>query len=230
MADIEGYRSVGGLEIVLFSFTILSAFVALLLVALFTHRVRNQKRPLSPYTGKPLWRGEEVPLSSVTKIMKFLYYRERSYDNRVFPMKRALVCRDTGRIFPFAVSWWGEERVDWSFLQKRHPGIYISWGSLTEMQKHEIAELHGTLEGFQVEHSSKQPLPKMVEPEYAMRKPGPLYVDLETKVLLGWKCVPDTIFEVLVVQKPGRYKKGPIDRIIQKRVVASQIESDDDEE
>jgi hypothetical protein len=27
-------------------------------------------------------------------------------------------------------------------------------------------------------------------------------VDLETKVLLGWKEVPDTHLEVLIVQKP----------------------------
>ena len=35
-----------------------------------------------------------------------------------------------------------------------------------------------------------------------MTRPGPLYVDIETKVLLGWKVVPGTDLEVLIVQKP----------------------------
>jgi hypothetical protein len=65
-----------------------------------------------------------------------------------------------------------------------------------------VRNVHESLEGFQTEFSSSQPKPQNVEAKYAFAKPGPLYVDVETKVLLGWKCVPDTDFEVMIVQKP----------------------------
>ena len=58
------------------------------------------------------------------------------------------------------------------------------------------------MEGFQTEYSSQISAPSKVEPFYAMTTPGPLYVDLDTKVLLGWKSVPLTDLEIMVVQKP----------------------------
>jgi hypothetical protein len=92
--------------------------------------------------------------------------------------------------------------VDWNFLQKRYPGKYVSWGSLTEDQKKEVREQHVSLEGFQTEFSCPEPMPRAIEPKYAFIKPGPLYVDIDHKVLLGWKEVPGTEMEVLIVQKP----------------------------
>ncbi|HEV8052714.1 MAG TPA: hypothetical protein VGP47_09475, partial [Parachlamydiaceae bacterium] len=79
---------------------------------------------------------------------------------------------------------------------------YVSWGSLTAEQQGIIRNGHDSLEGFQTDFSSPNPLPRAVEAKYALSKPGPLYVDINTKVLLGWKCVPDTDLEVLIVQKP----------------------------
>lgn len=204
-------------DVVLFSFLVLGVFFALLLAAILSYRLQSQKRALSPYTGRPMWRGEYIPLSSVEKIMKFLYYQNRSYDNRVFPMKQALVCRDTGRIFPYTISWWGFHQLDWTFLNKRYPGIYVSWGSLTSEQQQEIKSAHKSLKGFQTEKSCPDPVPRKITPEYSFLKPGPLYVDLHTKVLIGWKCVPDTLFEVLIVQKPKPLESGPKDRFISKR-------------
>ncbi|MEC7839468.1 MAG: hypothetical protein VX777_05475 [Chlamydiota bacterium] len=204
-------------QVLFFSFFILFIFSAFAVLAVVTYRLQNQKRSLCPYTNKPMWRGEDVPLSSVEKIMRFLYYKVHSYENRVFPMRRAMVCRDTGKIFPFCVSWWGFQTVDWKFLQKRYPGVYVSWGSLSKEQKDEIKKYHRSLEGFETEFSSMNPSPRDVEKRFAYSKPGPLYVDLDTKVLLGWKCVPDTLFEVLVVQKPEK-PPGPVrDRIIANR-------------
>ena len=175
-----------------------------MLVAWVTYKFQNQGRSLCPYTKKPMWRGEDVPLSSVEKIMAFLYYKNHSYDNRVFLMKNAMICRDTGKIFQDVVSFWGFSKVDWTFIQKRHPGVYASWGSLSLQQQREIQEAHDSLEGFQLEQSSSQILPKDHEKIYAYLKPGPLYVDINTKILIGWKCVPDTIFEVLIVQHPKK--------------------------
>ena len=124
------------------------------------------------------------------------------YDNKLFDLNKAAVCRMTGRIFPDAVTWYGAIDVDWDFLQKRHPGEYVSWGSLTEGQKTIIRERHLSLEGLQTEISSPTPSPRLVEPEYAHTVPGPLYVDIRTGILLGWKQVPDTELEVMIVQKP----------------------------
>jgi len=95
-------------------------------------------------------------------------------------------------------------KVDWTFLQKRYPGIWVSWGSLNSDQQRAISDAHESLEGFQTEVSSPSPAPRAIEPEYAYTKPGPLYVDIQTKVLLGWKVVPGTELEVLIVQKPVR--------------------------
>lgn len=124
------------------------------------------------------------------------------YDNGLFDLSRAAICRTTGRIFPDSVTWHGSIRVDWNFLQKRYPGEYVSWGSLTQEQKTIIKEKHLSLEGFQTEFSSPKSSPRLIEPQYAYASPGPLYVDIRTGILLGWKCVPDTELEVLIVQKP----------------------------
>ena len=124
------------------------------------------------------------------------------YDNKFFDLNKAAICRTTGRIFPDSVTWYGAVEVDWNFLQKRYRGEYVSWGSLTEEQKTIIKERHLSLEGFQTKFSSPNPSPRFIEPEYAYTIPGPLYVDIRTGILLGWKCVPDTELEVLIVQKP----------------------------
>ena len=81
-------------------------------------------------------------------------------------------------------------------------GNYVSWGSLTKESQDAIRDAHASLDGFQTSESSPTPSPRAIEPEYVYTKPGPLYVDLETKVLLGWKVVPGTELEVLIVQKP----------------------------
>lgn len=123
----------------------------------------------------------------------------------MFDFEKAALCRETGRIFPNAVSWLGIIKVDWTFLNKRYPGNYVSWGSLSDSQQEMIRSYHHSLEDFQTEISCKEPAPSKVDPESAASIPGPLYVDLDTKVLLGWKSVPLTDLEVLVVQKPKNF-------------------------
>ena len=120
----------------------------------------------------------------------------------MFDVTQAALCRDTGRLFPNALTWYGTLKVDWKFLRKRYPGNFVSWGSLSEFQQLKIRDKHGSLEGFQTEFSSPTPSPRAIEPEYAYKKPGPLYVDIDTSVLLGWKEVPETDLEVLIVQRP----------------------------
>jgi len=185
----------------LFGIFILVFVLFLFCLCLFGMWVNRQKDSVSPYTRSPLRRGSDLSYYSSEQVLRYLY-NYYQYDNRIFDLKKAAICLETGRIFPDALNWLGKIDVDWSFLQKRYPGKYISWGSLTTDQQEIVRSAHLTLDGFQVEFSSPEHQPKALEAKYAYAKPGPLYVDIETNVLLGWKCVPRTDLEVLIVQKP----------------------------
>lgn len=163
--------------------------------------MQNRQRTLSPYTGLPLRRAVELSYDSIEKINRFMTGFSQ-YDNRAFPIKRAAFCRETSRVFSYAITWFGEISIGWDFLQKRYPGHWVSWGSLSLIQQEAIREVHQSLEGFQTEFSSSAAAPRFIEDQYAYIKPGPLYVDIETKIVLGWKKVPGTDLEVLIVQKP----------------------------
>ncbi len=185
---------------------ILLIFALVLFIGLFWWGLKSSQRSkaISPYTGLPLRRASELPYYSAERVLRFMS-EIRQYDNPVFSLNRAAFCRETGRLFPDCMTLWDSINVDWNFLRKRYPGLYVSWGSLGKEQQEEIRRAHeGMLEGFQTAFSSPIPSPRGIEPEYAYTRPGPLYVDLETKVLLGWKQVPETFLEVLIVQKPVR--------------------------
>lgn len=191
-------------DFILFVFIVL--IVLLGLIGYFAYSLwksREVSSP-SPYTGLPLRRARELTFTSKDIIQRFLY-NLHDYDNQIIDFNKAALCRETGRIFPNVVTWTDSISVDWNFLQKRYPGNYVSWGSLSEELKQEIRNSHLSLDHFQVENSSSNPSPRIIEPEeLALKKPGPLYVDVDTKVLLGWQCVPGTEFEVLIVQKPKK--------------------------
>lgn len=178
-------------------------FGLILLFCIFWFGWWKSLRPhsVSPYTGIPLRRATDLSYYSTERIFRFLHYLKQ-YDNRIFDMNKAALCRETGRLFQDCVTWYDAITVDWTFLQKRYPGYYVSWGSLNQDQQEAIRNAHDTLEGYQTDFSSPTPSPRLIEPEYAYAKPGPLYVDLETRIVLGWKVVPDTSLEVLIVQKP----------------------------
>lgn len=197
-------------DVAYFGFLILGIFGLLMGSFLLGFWLSRRQVCPSPYTGLPLRRGSDLSYGSIESILRYLYHMHQ-YDNRMFDLNHAAYCRETGRVFPNAIGWLGIIRVDWNFLQKRYPGNYVSWGSLTDMQKEMISHSHHSLSGYQTDLSSPEPSPRKIEPEFAFAKPGPLYVDLETRICLGWKCVPDTDFEVLIVQKPRgifEQKKG----------------------
>ncbi|GAB4225515.1 MAG: hypothetical protein Tsb0021_00370 [Chlamydiales bacterium] len=184
-------------------FTLSLLFVAMIAI-MFIGWIFSASKPkpgLSPYTKTPLRPFTDLPYFTVSKVESYME-AQKGYENQMFNFFRAAFCRETGRIFPDAISWWGKIRVDWTFLNKRKPGNYVSWGSLLEEQKRSILEAHRGLDGFQTIYSSSKPRPRDIEREYVYKKPGPLYVNLETKELLGWKCVPETDLEVLILQKP----------------------------
>lgn len=187
--------------VILFAAVIVGSFVLLFVLFWLGWRLTQRSHSVSPYTGIPLRRMSGISYYSAEKILQYLHGLHQ-YDNRIFKLSRAAFCRETGRIFQDCVTWYDIINVDWTFLQKRYPGHYVSWGSLSDEFQKVIRDSHPSLEGFQAGESSPTPAPRGVEPEYAYLKPGPLYVDPETKVLLGWKIVPGTQFEVLIVQKP----------------------------
>lgn len=191
------------LKVMLFAVAVLMFFF--LLVIIFFVSWRLSKRPTTPslYSGMPLRRASDLSYYAAEKVIRYLYAMHE-YDNRVFKLKNAALCRETGRLFPDCVTWFDTIHLDWSFLQKRFPGDYVSWGSLTTSQQDAIRKLHPIMDDFQTDFSSPTPSPRLIEPEYAFAKPGPLYVDVNTNILLGWKIVPGTELEVLIVQKPAK--------------------------
>lgn len=193
-------------DVIFFGFAILFIFLLLLGSFWFGYWLSHRPDSKSPYSGFPLRRARDLSYYNIENVLRYLYTMH-DYDNRIFDITRAAVCRETGRIFPNAITWYDRIEVDWSFLQKRYPGTYVSWGSLTDLQKFSIQEAHHSLEKFQTEKSSPSPSPRQIEKDYVFTKPGPLYVDIETKVLLGWQIVPNTKLEVLIVQKPkGKFE------------------------
>lgn len=184
-----------------FGIAVLLAFFLLFAAFWFGHWLTRREASNSPYTGLPLRRASSISYYSLERVYRLLHERYQ-YENRFFDIKKAALCRETGRIFPDCVTWYDVIKIDWGFLQKRFPGSYVSWGSLTEMQKEDVRSVHGSLDGFETRFSSPTPSPRLIEPQYAMHKPGPLYVEINTGTLVGWLAVPDTDLEVLIVQKP----------------------------
>ncbi len=158
------------------------------------------RQTLSPYSKVPLRRANTLRYTTLYKIKRYLVDME-DYNNRVFDINYAALDRDTGRIFPDCVSLIGKIALDWSFLQKRKSGNWVSWGSLPDDRKQDLFDKHGTLNEFQTEFSCPHPLPKDIEKPYVYAKPGPLYVNLENDEIMGWKIIPGTDLEILVVKE-----------------------------
>jgi len=182
---------------------VLLGVVVLMALIAFLGSIWPLKRrvPTSPYSNMPMRRANTLRYTTQYLVKRYLKEME-DFDNRQFNLNRAAVCRETGRIFPNAVNWTGKIHVDWNFLQKRMPGSWVSYGSLPGDRRQDLWDKHGTLEGFQTEFSSANPLPQDVEEELNPIKPGPLYVNLENNLVMGWKIVPGTEVEVLVVKRP----------------------------
>lgn len=190
-------------DIVLFGLVLFLVLAGLIFYFYHNFWRVDLKSGLSPYTGMPVRPARELTYYTKDKIYAYLRGLAE-YENRPFDFDQAALCRDTGRIFPDCATWLGGYSLDWSFLRKRYKGNFVSWGSLTEERKKEIKKMHDPLDGYQVLFSSKNPSPRHVEEDFALMKPGPLYVDPDTGVFLGWKIVPDTELEVMIVQKPRK--------------------------
>ena len=181
----------------------LSTFLVLGWVFWWIWREGERWEGESPYTKLPLRPATSLSYFAAERVLLFMD-SFHDYENRIFRLNKAAFCRETGRIFIDCVRWTGRIEVGWDFIAKRYPGQYVSWGSLSPAQQLIVRKAHASLLGFQTEHSSPVASPRAVESEYAFARPGPLYVDFSSKVLVGWQSVPETNLEVLIVQKPIR--------------------------
>lgn len=187
-------------------FVLISSFL-LVLAAMsgllwFGWWVSKKHGSLCLYTKQPMTLGIDVAASVRGFVNDFLLSHPQP-ENSPIDFDTAAISPETGRIFANAAFKGSFVRLGWDFLSKRYPGRYVSWGSLDELERATIRLCHNeSLAGFQTEVSSPRPLPQDVEPHFALTRPGPLYVDRTTKILIGWKEVPGTEFEVLIVQMP----------------------------
>lgn len=181
---------------------IVGGLLAILLLFLFLGWKREVLHGTRcPYTNAVMQFGIDIAKSLQVHINAFVHEFSEE-DNPEIDFSKAALSPLTGRIFSDCVAHGNKIELDWSFLQKRFPGSFLSWGALSEEEKGIFRLLHPSLEGFQTEQSSSMPKPERVEREYALLSPGPLYVDRATKIVVGWKRVPGTSFEVLIVQRP----------------------------
>ena len=163
--------------------------------------VTKTRGSLSPYSKQPMMLGVDLATSIARQIEEFLKSLPQP-DNPPFDMTSAAICRETGRIFPDVVRRGEIIHLNWQFLNTRFRGNWVSWGSIDKTKQAMIRLCHHSLDGFQIENSCPNSLPQDITPTYAFTKPGPLYVDVTKKILLGWQQVPGTYFEVLVVKRP----------------------------
>lgn len=188
-------------EVVQFGIVLFLVLAALVVYFIYSFVAINRRVDVSPYSGMPLRPGHEMTFVTQDKVNRYLS-QLHDYDNRPLDFTKCSFCRETGRIFPNSVTWSGAIKLDWSFIKKRYPGNFVSWGSLSMEKRKEIEAVHNNLSEYQREISSRNPSPRLIDEAIALIKPGPLYVDPDTKVLMGWKQVPETDLEVLIVQKP----------------------------
>lgn len=198
MSDIERLGQ-GVLWLLFLSFFLVLGILGFLLW--YGWYISKTRGALCPYTKQPMLLGTDFA-PSVRKYVESFLSNHPQPENTPFDFAKAALSEKTGRIFPNCVTKGEIIRLKWDFLQKRYPGNYVSWGSLTQTEQAMVRMCHESFAGFQSEVSSPKPMPQEIDRYYAHVKPGPLYVDKATKILLGWKVVPGTQFEVLIVQKP----------------------------
>jgi hypothetical protein len=155
----------------------------------------------SPYAKCPMRLGVDIA-KTIARMVNVFLAEYPPEDNPQINFEMAAYCSETGRIFSNCVTSSEKIRLSWEFLSARTSGTFISWGAISKEEQGVIKLLHDSLEGFQLEKSSARIRPQDVEEEYARLSPGPLYVDRRTRILMGWKKVPGTRFEVLIVQRP----------------------------
>ncbi len=161
-------------------------FSALLISTLYYLYWRTHlKGRKSPFSGQNLARGKGILYPSAEKI--HLFSSQLSVpENEEIDLSKAAFCRQTNRIFPNAITVFDEINVRRDYLSKYYSSKLTPWFLLSDAFRKEIENAHSSLDGFQIGKSLK---------------PGPLFVDKKNRTLVGWKQIPETEMEILVIQK-----------------------------
>ncbi len=138
----------------------------------------NREGGVSPITGGELATGDLLTFDSVQKVRRFLLDQPQP-ENAPFETTQAVVCRDSGCLFPRGRDAFGVIRVRASYLSKYHPGNWVPWDELTSTEKERLLRYHPSLHGYDK---------KM------------LWADPFKAALIGWQSVPGTELRVLIVR------------------------------
>ena len=160
--------------------------IALILFFLGGWWLFNRTGSKSPFTNGEMRKGIDVSYSAVQKIYAFISNFDPILNPR-FDIKKAVICKQTGRIFPKSVNSFGVICIPKYYIKHYAKGSWLEWSELTQEQQLDYKH-RGT-------HLLKG---------YIMRKhnqPGLLYVNLEHRLLMGWQQVPGTDFELLIKNK-----------------------------
>ncbi|QLH35518.1 MAG: hypothetical protein HWD61_04670 [Parachlamydiaceae bacterium] len=110
------YPVVDYMYVIYLTFAILSALLVTFASYIISYRVMNRPPSLSPYTKFPLRRAMDLSFDSKERVLRFLFNMHQ-YDNPMFDFEKAALCRETGRIFPNALTWYGTIKLDWTFCK-----------------------------------------------------------------------------------------------------------------
>ena len=181
----------GTAALLLFLSLMVTGVVVLLLLLLWGNRVfSGEQRGKSPYGNfSSLRKVEDLQFEQFS--LAELYLQKLGPKQRKWNLEKALVCEQTGRIFPSIAKKWIRFSVSKTFLSNLYPGKWVIWENLGERQKEHVMKTHQSLKGYNLSYQNP------------FAKPGPLYVDLNSGSLLGWKCVQETDLEVIVFQAPN---------------------------
>jgi hypothetical protein len=202
--DLTTYHNMGGLAASSTLYFIFGTLFSAAFVAAFFYigwHFFNRPGTKSPYADIFLNDAATLTYDAVRHVHAFMTMLPQP-ENAFFDITKAAVCKTTGRLFPDSIGKRGVVTLKKSLIQQRYPGRYMLWETLTEQQKSLVIAAHDTMEGFQLQGSATSSRPYEIRRCYRRLKPGPLYVDRKTNILVGWKNVPETDLEVLVVQKP----------------------------
>lgn len=157
----------------------------------------------SPFSGLPLRKGGELSFFAEKKLHEFYMSLPRHF-NQTPKLDKSTICTSTGRIFPNSISKFGATSNPKDIFLNYPKGDYILWQELSDPLKKTIIENHDSIKGFQINQLPKYTKEQPLNHKFAHIKPGPLFVDLKTKALLGWKEIPETNLETLVYQPPTK--------------------------
>ena len=161
------------------------------LIALFWFgwRMTQRSHSVSPYTGIPLRRTTEISYYSAERILKYLYDLHQ-YDNRIFKSNRLLFAGKRGGFFKIASPGMMSSASIGISCRNGIPAT-MSPGEAYQETQDAIREAHASI---WMDFRQRNPPPLLSAHDrtgICLYKTGPLYVDPETKVLLGWKKSPE---------------------------------------